>query len=104
MRQKKKLMKSFQQERARLNLKWCFGGPIWEPILGQIITANVLGVVHLAYIVNITSSSVIIIPADTLSIPAIVGFDDIYSPEDTPFFDNYLQRERVYHPQHVLDW
>jgi len=97
-----------RQERARLNLKWCFdeyfGGPISEPNLGQLVTANVIGVVHLAYIVDITSSSVIVLSADTFSISAVVGFDDIYSAEYSPFFDNYLCNQRVYHPQHVLDW
>ena len=97
-----------QQERARLNLKWCFdeyfGGPMSDLILGQIVTANVFGNVHLAYIVNVTSSSVTLVSADTLTVLPAVGPDDIYSAEYSPFFHNYLQCQPIYHAQHVLDW
>jgi hypothetical protein len=97
-----------QQERARLNLKWCFdqyfGGPIADPILGQIVTANVFGTVHLGYIVDITCFSVTLISADTLTVLPAIGPDDIYSAECSPFFDSYLHGKRAFHPQHVLNW
>jgi hypothetical protein len=97
-----------RQERARLNLKWCldeyFGGYIWEPFLGQLVTANVIGVVHLAYIVDITSKSVTILLANTLDTSAVVAFEDLYSAEDGPFLDVFLCTHRVYSPQHILDW
>jgi hypothetical protein len=104
----KEIDKVVQQERARLNLKWCFdeyfGGPIPDPILGRIITANVFGTVHLGYIVNITSFSITLVSVDTLTVLPTIGPDDIYSAENSPFFHNYLHSKCVYHPQHVLDW
>ena len=97
-----------QNERARLNLKWCFdeyfGGPIANLKLGEIVTANVFGNVHLAYILDITSFGVTLVSADTLTVLPVVGLDDIYTAEYSPFFHNYLQCQRVYHAQHVLDW
>lgn len=95
-------------ERARLDLKWCldefFGGPLSEFSLGQIVTANIFGVVRLGYIVNTTSFGLTVLPADTFGSVAVIGFDDVYSGEHSPFFHTHLRHHRVYHPQHVLDW
>ena len=97
-----------QKERARLDLKWCFdeyfGWPIAHPSLGQIVTANVFGNVHLGYIVDITHSSIILVSIDTLTVLPAVNPDDIYSADCSPFFENYLHDQRVYHSQHILDW
>jgi hypothetical protein len=96
------------KERARLNLKWCFdeyfGGPVADPDLGQIVTANVFGDVHLDYIVDILHSSITLVSFDTLTVLPTVTSDDIYSAEYSPFFHNYLHDQRVYHPQHIIDW
>ncbi|CAF0847294.1 unnamed protein product [Didymodactylos carnosus] len=34
----------------------------------------------------------------------VVGFDDIYSAEDDPFYENVLLKQRLLHPQHVFDY
>ncbi len=34
----------------------------------------------------------------------VVGFDDIYSAEDGPFYENFLLNHHLFHPQHVLDY
>lgn len=97
-----------QNERNRLNLKWCFdeyfGGPVANPTLGQIVTANVFGDVHLGYIVDIMEFSITLVTVDTLTVLPMVNSDDIYSAEYSPFFQNYLQDQHVYHPQHIIDW
>jgi len=68
-----------RQERARLDLKWCldeyFGSNVPEPFLGQLVTANIVGVVHLAYIIDFTPVNVLVTPADTLASTKIVQRD-----------------------------
>ncbi len=102
------ISKLVQKERARLNLKWCFdeyfGCPITRPTLGQIVTANVFGDVHLGYIVDITHSSIILVSVATFTVLPAVTPEDIYSAEHSPFLANYLHVQRIYHPQHILDW
>lgn len=97
-----------RQERARLDLKWCldeyFGGNIRKPFLGQFVTANVIGVVNLAYIVDFTLKSVTILIANTFDTLAVVAFEDLYPAENSPFIDVFLRTQRVFRPQHVLDW
>lgn len=97
-----------QKERSRLNLKWCFdeyfGCPLSHPTLGQIVTANIFGTVHLGYIVDITPSCIFLVSIDTLTVLPAVNLDDIYTAEHSPFFENYLHDRRVCHPQHVFDW
>jgi hypothetical protein len=58
-----------RQERARLDLKWCldefFGWNVPDPYLGQLVTANLFGSAHLAYIIDVTSSNIIVTPQST---------------------------------------
>ncbi|CAF1262276.1 unnamed protein product [Adineta ricciae] len=96
------------QERARLNLKWCldefFGFNVDKPVLGQLVVANVFGIVHLAYIIEIHSTHLMVLSANTLAETFLVKYDDIYRGEYSPFYDNFLLNQRSLHPQHVLDY
>lgn len=97
-----------RQERSRLDLKWCldqyFGWNVFDPYLGQIVTANIFGLVHLAYIIDINDENLVLMPTDMLGSSVGVGFDDIYSAEDGPFYENLLRSHRLLHSQHVLDY
>ncbi|CAF4597666.1 unnamed protein product, partial [Didymodactylos carnosus] len=97
-----------RQERGRLDLKWCldqyFGWNVPDPFLGQLVTANLFGLVHLAYIIDISPVNVMVTPIDMLGNSVVVGFDDIYSAEDGPFYENFLLKQRLLHPQHVFDF
>jgi hypothetical protein len=96
-----------RQERARLDLKWClddyFGGNKNNPYLGQLVTANINGIVHLAYILELNSTSITVAPVDSLDLTELVGRDDIYSAEDGPFYEAFVETRHLLHPQHVLD-
>jgi hypothetical protein len=95
------------QERARLDLKWCldeyFGWNVSDPFLGQLVTANLSGLVHLVYIINITPVNVTVTPVDMHGNSVVIGFDDIYSAEHGPFYEKFLLNNHLFHPQHVLD-
>ena len=104
----KEIADTVRRERTRLNLKWCldeyFGTNVVDPFLGQLVTANITGVVHLAYIVKITSTNLTVTPADMFGVSAIVTLEDIYSAECSPFLRIFLRTQRINHPQHILDW
>ena len=97
-----------RQERSRLDLKWCldqyFGWNVSDPYLGQMVTANIVGLVHLAYIIEINDENLVLIPTDMLGSSVVVGFDDIYSAEDGPFYEKFLLNHGRLHSQHVLDY
>lgn len=97
-----------RQERARLDLKWCldeyFGGNECDLQLGRMVTVNFLGSARLAYITNISHIDVKVISADNIDDFATIGFDDIYSAENGPFYEGFLVHNRVLHSQHVLDY
>ena len=97
-----------RQERSRLDLKWCldqyFSWNVSDPYLGQVVTANIFGLVHLAYIIDINDENLVLIPTGMLGSSVVVGFDDIYSAEDGPFYENFLLNHRLLHSQHVLDY
>jgi hypothetical protein len=96
-----------RQERARLDLKWCldeyFGWNENNPYLGQLVTVNIKGIVHLAYILELNSTNITVAPVDSLDLTEVVGRDDIYSAEDGPFYEKFVETRHVLHPQHVLD-
>jgi hypothetical protein len=72
--------------------------------LGQLVTANIFGHVHLAYIIDINLLNIMIIRADMLGNSALVGLDDIYTAEDGPFYEKFSLNHRLLHSQHVLDY
>ncbi len=72
--------------------------------MGQFVTDNIFGLVNLAYIIVISPANVTVIPVDEFANSVIVGFDDIYSVEDEPFYEKFLFSNRLLHKQHVLDY
>ncbi|CAF3770109.1 unnamed protein product [Rotaria sp. Silwood1] len=97
-----------RQERARLDLKWCldqfFGWNVSHPCLGQLVTANIFGTVHMAYIIDFELANVVIAPANMSGNSVVIRRDDIYSAEDSPFCETFLLNHYLLHPQHVLDY
>jgi len=95
-------------ERSRLDLKWCldqyFGWNVPDPSLGQIVTVNIFGSTHLAYIIDINIVNITVMPVDMLGDSAVVGFDDIYTAENGPFYKQFLLNHHILHSQHVLDY
>jgi hypothetical protein len=100
--------RSVRQEFTRLDRKWCldqyFGWNVSDPFLGQLVTANLFRLVHLAYVIDISHVNITVIPVDMFGNCVPVGLDDIYSAEDGPFFENILLNHRFLHSQHVLDY
>ncbi|CAF0836911.1 unnamed protein product [Didymodactylos carnosus] len=43
-------------------------------------------------------------PVDMLGNSVVVGFDDICSAQDGPFYEKFLLKQRLLHPQHVFDY
>jgi hypothetical protein len=97
-----------RNERVRLDLKWCldqyFGWNVSDLIPGQLVTVNVSGFVHMAYVIGITPMKITITPADRLGTLYAIGSDDIYSAEYNPSYESFLINHTVLHPQHVLDY
>ncbi|CAF1398239.1 unnamed protein product, partial [Rotaria sordida] len=97
-----------RQERARLDLKWCldqfFGWNVSHPSLGQLVTANIFGTVHMAYIIGFEQANVVVSPANMSVNSVVIGRDDIYSAEDSSFYETFLLNHYLLHPQHVLDY
>ncbi|CAF1456495.1 unnamed protein product [Rotaria sordida] len=97
-----------RQERARLDLKWCldqfFGWNVSHPSLGQLVTANIFGTVHMAYIIGFEQANVVVSPADMSGNSVVIGHEDIYSAEDSPFYEKFLRNHSLLHSQHVLDY
>ncbi|CAF1481272.1 unnamed protein product, partial [Rotaria sordida] len=96
------------QQRARLDLKWCldqfFGWNVSHPSLGQLVTANIFGTVHMAYIIGFEQANVVVSPADMSGNSVVIGHEDIYSAEDSPFYEKFLRNHSLLHSQHVLDY
>ncbi len=65
-------------------------------ILGQFMTVNIIGVVHLAYVVEITSTSRTVTPVDAFGISAVCLprylFRGVWS-----IFHDFLRMHRVNH-------
>jgi hypothetical protein len=97
-----------REERARLDLKWCldqyFGWNVSSASLEQFVTANISGLVNLAYIIDIKLLNIMVIPADMLGNSTVVRFDDIYAAEEGPFYEKFLLNHRFFHSQRVLDY
>ncbi|CAF2879329.1 unnamed protein product [Rotaria sp. Silwood2] len=43
-------------------------------------------------------------PADMLGNTVMIGLDDIYTAEDSPFYEQFLLNQHLLHSQHVLDY
>lgn len=97
-----------RQERSRLDLKWCldefFYFNVTNPYSGQLVTANIFGRAHIAYIVEVHPMNILVTPVDMLGHTVTIGFDDIYTAEDSPFYEHFLHHQHLLHSQHVFDY
>ncbi|CAF1208994.1 unnamed protein product [Rotaria magnacalcarata] len=97
-----------RQERARLDVKWCldefFYWNVSNPSLGQLVIANIFERVHIAYIIEIHPRNVKVALVDMLLNTVMIGLDDIYTAEDSPFYEQFLLNQHLLHSQHVLDY
>jgi hypothetical protein len=82
-----------RQKRTRLDLKWrrdeYFGWNISDPVLGQLVKVNLYGSVQMAYTIGVARLNITITPADELGAVFLVGLDDIYSAELSPFYEPF---------------
>jgi hypothetical protein len=76
-----------------LDLKWCrdeyFGCNISDPVLGRLVIVNLYGSVQMPYIIGVARLNITITPADELGAVFVVGLDDIYLAELSPFYEPF---------------